>query len=87
MRLFFLAIALAGLISANLIIYLTWNEIGAAEVAGFQGRYLLPFLPFALIGMANGALRKFWWLPGAAIVACLLSNLFALGLLARATFY
>ena len=60
MRLFFLAIALAGLISANLIIYLTWNEIGAAEVAGFQGRYLLPFLPFALIGMANGALRKFW---------------------------
>jgi len=86
MRLCFLALAAIGIIGVALVIYLTWDPVGADEVAGFHGRYFLPFLPFAMISMANGILKNIRWCWPVAFVTCVLSNLVALGLLVRATF-
>jgi uncharacterized membrane protein len=85
-RLGFLALAAAGMIGVALVIYLTWNPVGANEVGGFHGRYFLPFLPFAMVSIANGSLKNIRWCWPLAFITCLLSNLVALGLLARATF-
>jgi uncharacterized membrane protein len=85
-RLCFLALAAIGIIAVALVIYLTWDPVGANEVEGFHGRYFLPFLPFAMISMANGTLKNIRWCWPVAFVTCVLSNLVALGLLARATF-
>ncbi len=87
MRLGFLALAAIGIIGVAMVIYLTWDPVGANEVGGFHGRYFLPFLPFAVISIANGTLKNIWWCWPVALITCLLlSNLVALGLLARATF-
>jgi uncharacterized membrane protein len=86
MRLCFLALAAIGIIGVALVIYLTWDPVGADEVGGFHGRYFLPFLPFAMISMANGVLKNIRWCWPVAFVTCVLSNLVALGLLVRATF-
>ena len=75
------------MLAAALFIYLMWNEIGIHQIAGFHGRYFLPFLPFALIALANDSLKKMSSIPMVAIVICLAANLVALGLLARATFF
>jgi uncharacterized membrane protein len=86
MRLSFLALVAIGIIGVALVIYLTWDPIGADEVGGFHGRYFLPFLPFAMVSIANGTLKNIRWCWPVAFITCLLSNLVALGLLARATF-
>jgi uncharacterized membrane protein len=86
MRLYFLALAAIGIIGVALVIYLTWDPLGADEVGGFHGRYFLPFLPFAMISMANEILKDIRWCWPVAFVICLSSNLVALGLLVRATF-
>ncbi len=86
MRLSFLALAAIGIIGVALVIYLTWDPVGANEVGGFHGRYFLPFLPFAMVSIANGALKNIRWCWPVAFISCLLSNVIALGLLARATF-
>jgi len=86
MRLCFLALAAIGIIGAALVIYLTWDPVGANEVRGFHGPYFLPFVPFAMVSIANATLKKIWWCWPVAFITCLLSNLVALGLLARATF-
>src|SRR6266567_6501502 len=83
-RIFFLTLAAAGLVAVALFIYLMWNAVGVHEIAGFHGRYFLPFLPFALIALANDSFKKMSSLPIVAIVICLVANLLALGLLARA---
>lgn len=85
-RIFFLTLAAAGLVATALFIYLMWNEIGIHQVAGFHGRYFLPFLPFVLIALANDSLKKMSSIPMVATVICLAANIVALGLLARATF-
>lgn len=85
-RAFFLAIALAGFVAAALMIYLMWNAPGSEEVEGFHGRYFLPFLPFALIAIANDKL-KITWLVRAAFASSVAVNLIAIGLLFRATFF
>lgn len=87
MRLGFLALAASGIIGVALVIYLTWDPVGAHEVGGFHGRYFLPFLPFAMVSIANGTLKNIWWCWPVAFTSYLLSNLVALGLLARATFF
>ena len=86
-RIFFLTLAAAGLVATALFIYLMWNQIGIHQIAGFHGRYFLPFLPFALIALANDSLKKISSIPMVAIVICLAANIVALGLLARATFF
>ena len=82
----FLALVAIGIIGVALVIYLTWDPVGADEVGGFHGRYFLPFLPFAMVSIANGTLKNIRWCWPVAFITCLLSNLVALGLLARATF-
>ena len=85
-RLGFLALAAIGIIGVALVIYLTWDPVGANEVGGFHGRYFLPFLPFAMVSLANATLKNIRWCWPIAFITCLLSNLVALGLLAHATF-
>jgi uncharacterized membrane protein len=85
-RIFFFAIAAGGFISAALMIYLMWNGPGSEEVEGFHGRYFLPFLPFALIGVANDKLKA-RWLTLIAVAALVTANLIAIALLFRATFF
>ena len=86
MRLCFLALAAIGITGVALVIYLTWDPVRADEVIGFQGRYFLPFVPFAMVSIANGTLKNIRWCWHVAFIICLSSNLVALGLLARATF-
>jgi uncharacterized membrane protein len=86
MRLCFLALATVGIIGVALVIYLTWDAVGANDVGGLHGRYFLPFLPFAMVSIANGILKNIRWCWPVAFITCLLSNLIALGLLAGATF-
>lgn len=85
-RIFFLTLATAGLVAVALFIYLMWDGVGFHEIAGFHGRYFLPFLPFVFVALANDSLKKMSSLPIVAIVICLAGNLLALALLARATF-
>jgi predicted membrane protein DUF2142 len=87
MRLGFLALAASRIIGVALMIYLTWDPVGAHEVGRFHGRYFLPFLPFAMVSIANETLKNIWRCWPAAFITCLLSNLFALGLLARARLF
>jgi uncharacterized membrane protein len=42
MRLSFLALVAIGIIGVALVIYLTWDPVGADEVGGFHGRYFCP---------------------------------------------
>jgi uncharacterized membrane protein len=36
----------SGILLISLAMYASWNPVGAQEVAGFQGRYFIPFIPF-----------------------------------------
>lgn len=37
----------------SLILYLTFTQVGAKNVAGFQTRYITPILPLILMSLAN----------------------------------
>ena len=85
-RAFFLGLAVSGVLATAFIVYLMWNAPGSNEIAGLQGRYFLPFLPFAMIAAANGKLKRGWFVT-AAIGVLIVTNLIALALLARATYF
>jgi uncharacterized membrane protein len=36
----------SGILLISLAMYASWNPVGAQEVAGFQGRYFIPLIPF-----------------------------------------
>ncbi len=47
--------------------YLTWSQIGADEIAGVQGRYFIPLLPFLAFAMPGVPVR---WGAAAGAAAC-----------------
>jgi uncharacterized membrane protein len=40
-------------IGVFLVLYMTFNPVGASKVGGVQGRYFLPALPFVLVGLGR----------------------------------
>jgi uncharacterized membrane protein len=58
-----LFIVIAILISCGLTfaaLYLTWSPVGAAKVAGVQGRYFLPYLPWLAVAVAPLGQNRIW---------------------------
>ena len=47
--------------------YLTWSPVGADEIAGVQGRYFIPLLPFLAFAMPGVPVR---WGAAAGAAAC-----------------
>jgi uncharacterized membrane protein len=47
----YLGIGLLAVLAVVTTLYLTWTPIGANLVAGIQGRYFLPMLVFAMVGL------------------------------------
>ncbi len=85
-RVLFTAICLLTFVAAEFAIYAMWNAVGSDRVEGFQGRYMLPFVPFLMFALSNSLLARHRQIAIAALAACILANLVAIVLLARATF-
>ncbi len=80
------SLAAVGLFSTVMLIYLSWNRVGAPTIEGWQGRYLLPLLPLFLLALANGVGRRVSWLPRAALGLAITGNVIVILLLAQATY-
>ncbi len=84
-------IGIAGsLLLIYLVEYLTWTGVGATLIAGVQGRYFLPLLPFLGLGLPSlrlanpGALRTLCAVPAVALAV---AGLLYLPLLTVFAFY
>lgn len=66
-----LAIAAATFVALTLLAYTGWNAVGSPRIEAFQGRYLLPLLPIAILAATpeGSARRVGMGLPVGALLA------------------
>ena len=88
LRIMLIAAACAGVFASELLIYMHWNAFRAPHIEGYQGRYLLPCLLLLALGCANNLLgRHARTVRRIAVGVCLVGNVGALIVLARATWW
>lgn len=57
-------ICLSAMIIIPALLYIHWTEVGAPEIKGFQGRYLYPLLPLALLFVRPSDKKRMTFTPG-----------------------
>jgi uncharacterized membrane protein len=62
-RCIILGVAFLTGIVVSLALYMGWSDVGATKVAGLQGRYFVPCLLLALVGLAGFPFRRRWLVP------------------------